>query len=583
MRSLNRIFVVAALAAALPGWAGAQAPSQNANSNQAGSAIDQVVDRITQQEQQEVKTIRQYNPLIETYIQDMKPDKEMGMVPVKDHYFLGLTDLKRGVVDRSMLDKKTSWSQKLNPLKPISGLFSAGYVPEGFLEMIFIDPNGFDRQHYHFDYLRKEFLGEVRCLVFDVTPLPHSGNGRFKGRMWVEDQNYTPVRFNGVFEPAVHMFGFNLHFDSWRVNAAPGLWLPAYIYSEETDLHDFVFGHVRYRSQTRLWGYALKGTGHESEFSEMKIDAPSVKDQPDAGQDNSPIDQARAWQQQAEINVIDRLTRAGLIAPTGEVDKVLETVVNNIEVTNNIDIQPEIRCRVLLTSTLETFSIGHTIVISRGLLDVLPDEANLAAVLAHEMGHVLLGQPLDDRYAFNDQTMFPTEESIRRLSFHANQSEEEAAGKKGYELLQKSPYKDKLATVGLFMRQLDTESKQLTNLISPHLGNPVFKAPEIANAAPQLEPAKLDQIAALPLGARIKMNPWNDQVELLKSKPPVLFSQRDKMPFAVTPFFPFLTRFGGPGANATADPAKQPDIAKKEQQQQQQQQQPQQPQQQQPQ
>ena len=55
-------------------------------------------------------------------------------------------------------------------------------------------------------------------------------------------------------------------------------------------------------------------------------------------------------------------------------DKTLETVVNNLEVTNNLDI--DVHCRVMLTSTLETFSIGHTIVISRGLLDVLPDEAS---------------------------------------------------------------------------------------------------------------------------------------------------------------------------------------------------------------
>jgi len=26
--------------------------------------------------------------------------------------------------------------------------------------MIFIDTNGFDRQHYKFDYVRREFLGE---------------------------------------------------------------------------------------------------------------------------------------------------------------------------------------------------------------------------------------------------------------------------------------------------------------------------------------------------------------------------------------------------------------------------------------
>ena len=56
----------------------------------------------------------------------------------------------------------------------------------------------------------------------------------------------------------------------------------------------------------------------------------------------------RNWDRQAEDNVVDRLERMGLIAPKGEVDKVLETVVNNLEVGNNLDIQPEIRCRVLL-------------------------------------------------------------------------------------------------------------------------------------------------------------------------------------------------------------------------------------------
>src|SRR5207244_6109737 len=60
---------------------------------------------------------------------------------------------------------------------------------------------------------------------------------------------------------------------------------------------------------------------------------------------------------------------------------------NNLEVTNNLDIQPEVRCRVLLTSTLESFTIGHTIVLSRGLIDVLPDEASLATMVAHELGH----------------------------------------------------------------------------------------------------------------------------------------------------------------------------------------------------
>ena len=67
--------------------------------------------------------------------------------------------------------------------------------------MIYLDTTSFDRQHYQFDYVGREFLGEVRCLVFDLTPLPKSGNGRFKGRIWVEDQGFTIVRFNGVYTP----------------------------------------------------------------------------------------------------------------------------------------------------------------------------------------------------------------------------------------------------------------------------------------------------------------------------------------------------------------------------------------------
>ena len=59
--------------------------------------------------------------------------------------------------------------------------FAMQFLPDGFLQMIFIDTNGFDKQHYKFDYVRREFLGEVRCLVFDVTPLAKSGKGRFLG------------------------------------------------------------------------------------------------------------------------------------------------------------------------------------------------------------------------------------------------------------------------------------------------------------------------------------------------------------------------------------------------------------------
>jgi hypothetical protein len=234
------------------------------------------------------------------------------------------------------------------------------------------------------------------------------------------------------------------------------------------------------------------------------------------------------------------------------VDKILATVVNNIEVSNNIDIQPEIRCRVLLTSTLESFSIGHTIVISRGLLDVLPDEASLASMLAQEMGTILVTKPATDQFGFNDLTNISTTEIMVRLSFRDSPHDADLANQKAVDLLKNSPYKDKLGSVGLFMKQLASEQKSLPALINPKLGNRVFLAQQLIGTAPQIQKDKLDQISALPLGARIKMDPWSDKVEMIKAKPVALISEREKMPFEVTPFLPYLTYYSNNGSSIQA-------------------------------
>jgi hypothetical protein len=556
MRTWTKYLLLAAVAAVIPGLAKAQAP-------QAPSAQDQIVDRITAREHQQVATIRQYTPLIETYIQDMKPDRDLGAVPVKDHYFLGLADFSKGIVDRSLLDKpKSGVKSKMNVAGPLAHLFSSEYVPEGFLQMVFIDTNGFDRSHYSFEYVRREFLGEVRCVVFDVTPLKNSGKGRFKGRIWANDQDYTIVRFNGVYTPVASFGGFNLHFDSWRVNMQPGLWLPAYVFSQESNLKDAMGGDVRFKSQSRLWGYALRGMTRESEFSELTVEAPgAIQDQTAVNNDPSPVEAERQWQHEAEDNVLERLQRSGLIAPPGEDDKKLATVVNNIEVTNNIDIQPEIRCRVLLTSTLESFSIGHTLVLSRGLLDVLPDEATLAAMLAEQMGAIIVTKPQTDQWGFNDLTNISTTEIMARLSFRDTEHDMDLANAKAIELLKNSPYKDKLGAAGLFLTQLQNEQKALQSLINPKLGNSVNFAEDLKKAAPKLEAGKLDQIPALQLGARVKLDPWSDKVEMNKGKAVALISAREKMPFEVTPFLPFLTFYQKPGAVTSGAPPK-PDVAK---------------------
>ena len=370
----------------------------------------------------------------------------------------------------------------LNPISHLSGYFTSSYVPDGFLQMVYLDTTGFDRQHYQFDYVRSEFLGDVRCVVFDVTPLPKSGKGRFKGRVWAEDQNYTIVRFNGVYTPVAGLSGYNLHFDSWRLNMQPGLWLPAFVFSQESDLKDFLGNNIRFKSQTRLWGYDLKNVSHQEEFSELTIESPSAVDQAAAEQDRSPIEAEREWQHQAEVNVLDRLQRTGLLAPTGEVDKVLETVVNNLEVTNNLDIEPEVHCRVLLTGTLESFSIGHTIVMSRGLLDVLPDEASLATMLAQELANIIVTKPSTDQWGFNDTTNVSTVEVLSHFSFKDSPDQVQIANQKALELLKNSPYKDKLGSAGLFLKQLDQESKSLQALINSRLGNSVSLYTQLAGS-----------------------------------------------------------------------------------------------------
>lgn len=265
---------------------------------------------------------------------------------------------------------------------------------------------------------------------------------------------------------------------------------------------------------------------------------------------------------EAEDNVIERLQNAGLLSPPGEVDKVLETVANNLLVSNNLDLPLPLHVRVMLTSPLETFSVGNTIVVSRGLLDVLPDEASLAAVLAHELGHVVLGHTVGSKYAFSDRLLFSDESVYRNFGFRHVPEEETAADNKAIELLQHSPYSQNLATAGLFLRELAHLGTAVSALSTPHLGRGftddkgrVTRMVALMNSAPALDPTKLDQISALPLGARVRLNPWNDHAELLKPIPGGITSAREKMPFELTPFFPHMTRYGtvaNPTATASA-------------------------------
>ena len=171
--------------------------------------------------------------------------------------------------------------------------FAMQFLPDGFLQMIFIDTNGFDKQHYKFEYVNREFLGEVRCLVFDVTPAEKGNHGRFVGRIWLEDQDYHVVRFNGGYGGNGHSSWY-FHFDSWRTNVQPGLWLPTFVYSQESDLHYAISKKLDFKAQTRLWGYDVGNSAKEQELSKILVETP-VQDDTKTANDLTPIQAQRSW------------------------------------------------------------------------------------------------------------------------------------------------------------------------------------------------------------------------------------------------------------------------------------------------
>ena len=521
--------------------------------------MEDVVDRVITNENRAVQQIRQYSPLVETYIQNLKPDKDLGYAPAGDKYFLGRADFSKGVSLVSLTDTNSKGKKIFGSIGNFFS-FALQFMPDGFLQMIFLDTNGFDKEHYKFDYVRREFLGEVRCLVFDVTPQQKSGKGRFLGRIWVEDQDFNIVRFNGAYNGNGHSSWW-FHFDSWRTNVQPGMWMPSFVYSEEKDMHYNLTKKLDFKAQTRLWGYNLGHASQEQELSKILVES-AVTDDTKTSNDLSPVQAQRTWDHQAEDNVIDRLERIGLVAPKGEVDKILETVVNNLEVTNNLDVQPEVRCRVMMTSTLESYTVGHTIVMSRGLIDVLPDEASLAAMIAHELSHVVLGHRLDSSFAFFDQLLIDDKETFRHFGFARTPDEEKAANVKALQLLANSPYKNQLGNAGLFLTALETRSKEIPNLISPHLGNRVPVIGDLRSSTPVDQKQNPQMIAALPIGGRVKVDPWNDKLDLIKSKPVGAVAEREKMPFEVTPFMPYLMRYGAEASKPIAASAATPSDPK---------------------
>jgi hypothetical protein len=166
-----------------------------------------LIDKAIVREKQVIKVVKERAPLVETYIQNMRPDPVMRQVPESDEHFLGRVEFGRVIGDESYKEGPQAgakpsfmgrFKNSVGFLGGVGGSLHLQFQEQGFVSMLLMDSNNFDKQHYNFYFVRNDFLGNTPTAVFDVTPATgRSDRGRFFGRIWVETRNGNVVRFNG--------------------------------------------------------------------------------------------------------------------------------------------------------------------------------------------------------------------------------------------------------------------------------------------------------------------------------------------------------------------------------------------------
>src|SRR5690242_12368815 len=89
------MFAAPAIWVSLP--AGAQSASQSARN------ADEAMNRALASENRLLAKLKTVQPVIETYIQQMQPDEDLGSIPKNDNYFLGKLDLTRQISHDSFI------------------------------------------------------------------------------------------------------------------------------------------------------------------------------------------------------------------------------------------------------------------------------------------------------------------------------------------------------------------------------------------------------------------------------------------------------------------------------------------------
>jgi hypothetical protein len=450
----------------------------NLNSTELNGRTYKEIERlIFAREQATVNLLSHSGDLItEGYVQSLGHSQHMAIDKdlnpghehvIDDKYFLAAVDLLH-LDDRKRGERALFARSEISRYIRTDANNKEELFPLGQLAMFFVDLTSFDADTYKLTYESRERLGDTDCLRFSVAPIDPRGSGRFVGQIWIDSSSIRIVRIKGVFSGP---FGFSLHklwsagryfhFDSWREQVGDGLWLPTVAYFDER--HTFpADGNLdfHYRGYTLLWQHQeranVKGTLAET------LTAPEA-----AGV-------GKGWKSPLEDDVVVRLEKDGLLATPGSVEQSLNAIVHQITMASKIALNG-IGCRVLLTTPAEIFSVGRVIILSRGLLNIVPDESVLAVLISRQIAHIILGQS-DVPTRLFPKSIFELDGKgdFPGLGIRRTPNQEAAADEEALVLLNGSPYRDAVKITKVFLSQLNTGSNGFPNLLRPRFGTAVI-------------------------------------------------------------------------------------------------------------
>lgn len=480
--------------------------------------------------------------IVQSYMQNMRSSDLPEMLlkpkilPKADQYELGR--ISSG--DVRYVNEFYAGKAAMEPFEydAVRKMYRIGPSPNRFIGFMLLDPTEFDQHHYSFTYIRGEFLGSIHTQLFDVTPKRNATGHLFIGRVWIEDETCNIVRFSGTYINSGQKTedGLSYSFDSWRQNLQPNLWLPVNIYVSgwrpNSDQRRI------FRARIKVWGYGLAAP------TEAPLDYRAKPETKDMESNETQLSPDSSIQKRA----VDRLVQAGLLSQPSSFDQRLEMIVNNVLIGNHIRLKDDIQCRILLTDTIESLEMGHTIILSKGLINSFPTDADLASVLSFQLAHILLGHQIGTREIFDDYVLFPRNEYFPNLALFHSDSENKQAASEAVKLLKKSVYSTQLSQPGLLLKGLSIQFEVLNAIYTPKLGDSLFGPAgepwmkSLEEKGSEFGSDKAGLVVLQHSSNDLRLFPWDDEIQRSHNTPPSP-EVRGDIALEITPIILNLRRY----------------------------------------